>query len=77
MINVSTVASRIVRPLKPENLRRDKMLPLRLTKDEWRHLRDAGSTLGANTSEIVREGAILYIHERGKDGSQHRKETNR
>ena len=77
MINVSTVASRTVRLLKPEYLKCDKMFPLGLIKDEWRHLRDAGSTLGANTSEIVREGAILYIHERGKDGSQHRKETNR
>ena len=76
MINVSTVASRMARPPKPEYLGYDKMSPLRLTKDEWMHLRAAASTLGVNISEILREGANLYIHERGKDGSQHRKETN-
>jgi hypothetical protein len=74
MIYVYTVISRMGRPPKPDNLRRDRMLPIRVSDDEWRHLRKVAAKLGMKVSEILREGARLYIHERGKDGSAKRKE---
>jgi hypothetical protein len=77
LIYVYTVTSSMGRPPKPDNLRRDRMLPIRVSEDEWRYLRKAAEKLGMKVSEIFREGARLYINERGKDGSPKRKEKRR
>ena len=66
-LNVYTITSHMGRPPKPEHLRRDKMLPLRLTMGEWEELQEAASKLGVKVAEILREGAKLYIKER-QDG---------
>ena len=77
MIYVHTFISHMGRPPNPDNLRRDRMLPIRVSDDEWMHLRKAAAKLGMKVSEIFREGARLYIHERGKDGSPKGKEIRR
>jgi len=65
------------RPPKPENLRRSKMLPLRLTEEEWNSLLAASRETGITVSEILRSGAKLFIEQRGKDGSRKRKESSK
>ena len=62
------------RPPKPENERRSKMLPLRLTEDEWRNVLQASKETGISVSEIFREGAVLFIRERNKGGSRKQRE---
>lgn len=62
------------RPPKPENLKRSKMLPLRLTEDEWNYILRASQKIGVRVSDIFRQGAVLFIHERDKDGSPKEKE---
>ncbi len=63
MVNVYTRVSRMAGHPKPDHLRRGKMLPIRLTAAEWDQLKGAASRLGMNVSEILREGAKLYIRE--------------
>lgn len=76
-VSVYTIRPDMGRPLKPDQLRRSKMLPLRLTNDEWVRLEGAARRLGVPVAVILREGADLYIRTRGKDGSRKRKETKR
>ncbi len=65
------------RPPKPEHLRRSKLFPLRLTPSEMAALELASRRLGQTVAEIFRQGAALYIQEKGKGGSRKRKETKR
>ena len=58
------------RPPLPDNKRRSKMLPLRLTEDEWSYILQASKETGISVSNIFREGAVLFI-QRNKGG--HRK----
>jgi hypothetical protein len=64
------------RALMPDYLKRSKMLPLRLTQDEWKFILKASRDLGISVSDIFRQGARLFI-ERGKDGSPKQKEKRR
>jgi hypothetical protein len=63
------------RPPKPEDQRRSKLFPLRLTPGEMAELESAARGLGETIADILRKGAKLYV-ERGKGGSK-RKEKNR
>jgi hypothetical protein len=67
----------IGRPPKPEHLRRSKMFPLRLTPSEWAKLDRTARSLGESVAEILRKGALLYIRQKGKDGSQNKKEATK
>lgn len=67
----------IGRPPKPEHLRRSKLFPLRLTPSEIEEFQKASRELGEPVAAILRKGAALYIHKRGKGGSSKRKETER
>lgn len=72
MLNVYTnkPVMAIGRPLKPEHLRRSKLFPLRLTPSEMAEFEKASRSLGEPVAAILRKGARLYIHRRGKGGSQ-------
>lgn len=73
-LNVYTNTPCMGRPPKPENERRSKLFPLRLTPGEIAELESAARRLGETVADIFRKGAKLYIT-RGKDGSQ-RKEKH-
>jgi len=73
-INVYTTNPCMGRPPKPENERRSKLFPLRLTVGEIAELEAAARRLGVTIAEIFREGAKLYV-KRSKGGSK-RKEKN-
>jgi hypothetical protein len=76
---VYTISHRMAigRPPKPEHLRRSKLFPLRLTPDEWTELDQAARKLGEPVAALLRKGALLYIHRRGKGGSRTKGDTNR
>ena len=63
------------RPPKPEDKRRSKLFPLRLTPGEIAELESASRSLGESVAEIFRKGAKLYIM-RGKDGSKRKEKKN-
>jgi hypothetical protein len=65
------------RPLKPEHLKRTKVFPLRLTNREWAELAKAARELGQSVASILRNGGMLYIHQRGKGGSKAKGEKNK
>jgi hypothetical protein len=50
------------------------MLPLRLTEGEWSYVLRASRETGISVSDIFRNGAVLFIQERDKDGSPKLKE---
>lgn len=77
LICVCTLTPRMGRPPKPEHLRRSTPLHIRLTPGERARLERASRELGVTVAEIFREGATLYLEQRGKGGSRKRKETKR
>jgi hypothetical protein len=72
MLNVYTDKPAMVigRPPKPEHLRRSKLFPLRFTPGEMQELEEASRNLGETVAAILRKGAALYIHQKGKGGSK-------
>src|ERR1035441_1532553 len=74
--SVYTTTQCMGQPLKPENLRRSKLFPLRLTPGEFTRYERAARKHGVAVAEILREGANLYIQTRGRDGSP-KKETKK
>lgn len=72
-LNVYTHIPCMGRPPKPENERRSKLFPLRLTPGEIAELESASRRLGETVADIFRKGAKLYL--KSKDGSK-RKEKN-
>ena len=68
---------RIGRPPKPDHLRRSEMLPIRLTTAEKDEMEAAARRFEVTVADLIREGVRLYIRERGKDGSRHRKEKTK
>ena len=66
---VYTHKSCMGRPPKPEDQRRSKLFPLRLTPGEIAELEAASRTLGESIADIFRKGAKLYL-KRGKGGSK-------
>ena len=75
-IMIHTITEDMVRPTKPEHLRRTKTFAVKLTASEWSWLEASARRLGVSVAEMLREGAKLYVQTRGKDGSRQRKEKN-
>ena len=63
------------RPPKPEDQRRSKLFPLRLTPGEMAELETASRSLGESVADILRKGAKLYV-ERGKDESKRKEKKH-
>jgi len=64
------------RPPKLQDLGRSEHLFLRLTPSELTALEQASRTSGKSIAAILRKGAALYIHSRGKDGSRRKGEKH-
>lgn len=75
-LSVYTITTCMGRPTKPRQLRRSKLFPLRLTPGEFARYERAARKLGVPVAALFREGAALYVQQRGKDGSP-KKETKR
>ena len=71
---IHTITDDMVRPTKPEHLRRTKTFAVKLTASEWNWLESSARGLGVSVAEMLREGAKLYVQTRGQDGSRQRKE---
>jgi|SoiMetStandDraft_2_1073263.scaffolds.fasta_scaffold1734421_2 hypothetical protein len=58
------------KPYKPKHLLKTRMIPILVTEDFSRWLREASNRLGVTVSEIMREGARRYVRQlERKDGS--------
>ena len=75
-IMIHTITDDMVRPTKPEYLRRTKTFAIKLTASEWSWLEASARRLDVSVAEMLREGSKLYVQTRGKDGSRQRKEKN-
>jgi hypothetical protein len=75
-VSAHTLKRCLGRPPKPEHLVRSKILPIRLTVDEFRELESAVERLGVTVADTMRDGARLYIQSKSKDGSSKGKEQN-
>ncbi len=73
-ISVYTI-SLMARPPKPEHLRRSKMLPIRFTVAEYQALKSGAKRLDVTVSEVLREGAVLFLKTKGKDGSRQKEKS--
>jgi hypothetical protein len=62
------------RPSIRAALRRDRMLPLRFTEIESPGLEPGVEALGMSVTQLFREGAVLYIKMKSKDGHRTGKE---
>jgi hypothetical protein len=69
-VMIHTIMDDMVRPTKPEHLRRTKTFAIKLTASEWSWLEASARRLGVSVAEMLREGAKLYVQTRGKDGSR-------
>lgn len=74
--NVYTFAVDMGRPRKSKETRRSKLFPLRLSPRETRFFVRKARDLGESVASIFRNGGLLYIQTKSKDGSQNRKEKN-
>jgi hypothetical protein len=64
------------RPPKAKHLRRSERFFLRLTPSEMAELKQASRKSGETVAEILRKGAVSYIHSRDKGGSRTKGEKN-
>ena len=69
-VMIYTITGDMVRPTKPEHLRRTRTFAIKLTASEWSWLEASARRLGVSVAEMLREGAKLYVQTRGKDGSR-------
>jgi hypothetical protein len=76
-ICVYTKTLDVGRPPKPADLRRSQIFPLRLTPGEMVDLEKASRKLKEPIAGILRKGAALYVHLRGKGGSRAKGEKKR
>ena len=75
-VNVYTFAVDMRRPRKTKETRRSKLFPLRLSPRETRFFVRKARDLGESVASILRNGGMLYIQTKSKDGSHNRKEKN-
>ena len=75
-VNVYTFAVDMGRPRKTKETRRSKLFPLRLSPRETRFFVRKARDLGESVASILRNGGMLYIQTKSKDGSHYRKEKN-
>lgn len=76
LVNVYTFPLDMGRPRKPKETRRSKLFPLRLSPRETRFFVRKARDLGESVASILRNGGMLYIQTKSKDGSHNRKEKN-
>lgn len=72
---VYTSNSCMGRTPKPEDERRSKLFPLRLTPGEMAELESASRRLGETVADIFRKGAELYM-QRDKDGTKRKEKKS-
>ena len=73
-VNVYTFALDMGRPRKTKETRRSKLFPLRLSPRETRFFSRKARDLGESVASIFRNGGMLYVQTKSKDGSHNRKE---
>jgi len=73
-VNVYTFAADMGRPRKSKENRRSKLFPLRLSPRETEFFSRKARDLGESVASVFRNGGMLYIQMRSRDGSQKRKE---
>ncbi len=73
-VNVYTFMNDMGRPRITHDDRRSKLFPLRLSPRETAYFSRMARDLGESVASVLRNGGMLYIKMRGKDGSQKRKE---
>jgi hypothetical protein len=74
IIRVYTFTNDMGRPRITYDDRRSKLFPLRLSPRETAFFSRKARDLGESVASVLRNGGMLYIKMRGKDGSQKRKE---
>jgi hypothetical protein len=75
IVSVYTFTTDMGRPRIAHDNRRSKLFPLRLSPRETAFFSRKARDLGESVASVLRNGGMLYIKMRGKDGSQKRKET--
>ena len=74
VVSVYTFTTDMGRPRITHHDRRSKLFPLRLSPRETAFFSRKARDLGESVASVLRNGGMLYIKMRGKDGSQRRKE---
>jgi len=74
IVNVYTFTIDMGRPRITQDDRRSKVFLLRLSPRETAFFSRKARDLGESVASVLRNGGMLYIKMRGKDGSQKRKE---
>ncbi len=74
IVSVYTFTDDMGRPRITHGDRRSKLFPLRLSPRETAFFSRKARHLGESVASVLRNGGMLYIKMRGKDGSQKRKE---
>jgi hypothetical protein len=74
VVSVYTFMNDMGRPRITHHDRRSKLFPLRLSPRETAFFSRKARDLGESVASVLRNGGMLYIKMRGKDGSQKRKE---
>ena len=74
IVAVYTFTIDMGRPRITHHDRRSKLFPLRLSPRETAYFSRKARDLGESVASVLRNGGMLYIKMRGKDGSQKRKE---
>src|ERR1700687_1911356 len=75
IVRVYTFTIDMGRPRITHDNRRSKLFPLRLSPRETAFFSRSARDLGESVASVLRNGGMLYIKMRGKDGSQKRKEN--
>jgi hypothetical protein len=73
-INVYTFAADMGRPRKSKDNKRSKLFPLRLSPRETKFFSAKARDLGESVASVFRNGGVLYIQKRSRDGSLKRRE---
>jgi hypothetical protein len=74
IVSVYTFTNDMGRPRITHHDRRSKLFPLRLSPRETAYFSRKARDLGESVASVLRNGGMLYIKMRGKDGSHNRKE---
>jgi hypothetical protein len=74
IVSIYTFTNDMGRPRITHHDRRSKLFPVRLSPRETVFFSRKARELGESVASVLRNGGMLYIKMRGKDGSQKRKE---
>jgi hypothetical protein len=73
-VNVYTFAANMGRPRKSKDDKRSNLFPLRLSPRETKFFSAKARDLGESVASVFRNGGVLYIQKRSRDGSLKRRE---